>query len=206
MKLLIPLFFTLLQSFSSNGQIIGKKWRIESCFAKAGNNTVQLFHKDSLTVLWPNLYFFEVEFFSDNTFKTLDVNQQIGIGTWNFISPSSIKIDSDTLAFEQLAVNEFIYTAITKTYGSNNELYTSTLVTKMTLITQCTNNVSLKSGSWDDPSIWYCGYVPTLANHVIISPSHRVVINPQKQSLCKSLFIQREAILENQSRLLIANP
>lgn len=42
-----------------------------------------------------------------------------------------------------------------------------------------TNNIltSEKSGSWNDPTVWCCGRIPTLTDLVIIYPKHQVIIS-----------------------------
>lgn len=43
--------------------------------------------------------------------------------------------------------------------------------------TTCTSCQSLKSGSWQDTSVWDCGHIPLACDQVVIKPGHIVTLN-----------------------------
>jgi len=66
---------------------------------------------------------------------------------------------------------------------------------------------SLKSGSWNDVSIWSCGHMPTLIDDVIINSGHSIRITANMGPIqCKKLEVKSGAIFENSGNFFQAKP
>ncbi len=99
-------------------------------------------------------------------------------------TPNLIDITNNTLYF----------TAFTPTYG--RELW------KLPLSDNCVTNTTLKSGSWNDPTVWSCGTVPSTTNDVTISPAHSITINGIAAQ-AKQVSLSGKIIYQNNGKLQI---
>jgi len=127
-KLVITMLFGIMPIFLF-AQITGKTWKIESIVMVGSLRTIQIFSRTSPQILEPNILTFQVEFFTDGTFRAIDVDGVSNLGVWHLIPPNSIKIDDDILLFEVKSNARISYTGVVQTTDENGELIQGNIVT-----------------------------------------------------------------------------
>lgn len=53
---------------------------------------------------------------------------------------------------------------------------------------------TVKSGNWNDPTIWSCGQVPSITQNVIIKSPHVINISVNQPAKCKNVLIEQGAV------------
>jgi hypothetical protein len=71
----------------------------------------------------------------------------------------------------------------------------------------CTVQETLKSGNWNDPTVWSCGSVPTATQNVLIKTGHTVtVLSPMGRQVCRNLRFETGGRLANGGILGLSQP
>lgn len=74
----------------------------------------------------------------------------------------------------------------------------------VTINPPCLATNSLKSGNWEDPTLWSCGSVPDKTQDVKINTGHVVILNSAMgMQKCKNLTIEVGGLLQNKGSLSI---
>lgn len=76
----------------------------------------------------------------------------------------------------------------TNTCGNFNE------ITK-TVTISCTQMYTVKSGNWNDATVWSCGRIPTSQDNVTIKATHNVYLNPNQSGYCKNIATELNSVL-----------
>ena len=80
--------------------------------------------------------------------------------------------------------------------------------TVIPIIVNCTNLYSLKTGNWNDISVWSCGRIPTSADVITIKPTHFITIPAAYIANAKNVVFEGGKIIEaaNTSKLCLKCP
>jgi hypothetical protein len=71
----------------------------------------------------------------------------------------------------------------------------------------CNEQTSLKSGNWNDPTVWSCGIIPTVSQEILIKSQHTVTLLPSMgQQSCKNLRFEVGGRLINKGILVFLQP
>jgi hypothetical protein len=70
---------------------------------------------------------------------------------------------------------------------------------------KCTQLESTKTGNWNDPSTWSCGYIPTIFDDVLLKNGHTITLPPSIQGECKKLFVETGGVFDAKSKLIFGN-
>lgn len=71
----------------------------------------------------------------------------------------------------------------------------------------CSEQISTKSGNWNDPTIWSCGTVPNSNQNVTLKAGHNILLtNSMGVQKCKNLIVETGAIFQNNGNFFLAQP
>ncbi|WP_019990590.1 hypothetical protein [Rudanella lutea] len=74
-------------------------------------------------------------------------------------------------------------------------------------LTGCLVQQTLRSGNWNDPTIWSCGSVPTGTQDVLIKTGHTItVLSPMGRQVCRNLRFETGGKLMNGGVLGLGQP
>jgi hypothetical protein len=193
MRSLLVLIIHLLLIKPVYGQLEGKKWKIES-FQLIASDTITLYHIDSTTTRWPWLKSFSVEYFGDHTYQSTNTSNTIDVGNWAFVDNTGLTIDGDTIKFRLVSPSRIQYIGSVQTYNQLQELVTATTLTTLFGEETCSDPVSIRSGLWDDPTIWSCGRIPTVNDRVTIK--HQVLVSSNYEAKAFNVLYTSSGQLE----------
>jgi hypothetical protein len=59
----------------------------------------------------------------------------------------------------------------------------------------CTLMYTLKSGNWNDATVWSCGRIPTSQDNITIKATHNVYLNSTQSGYCKNITTELNSVL-----------
>lgn len=204
MKAVILLVCLFVGITTSRAQILARKWKIQSMVINSDNNVMTLYHRDSVRNKLPFLRPVEVEYFSNNTYRAINSLNIVDSGNWRQINSSLILIDGDTVSYSFRSESNLIYEELIPTYRLSGDMILGKLITSFIPSDICNYNITLKSGVWNDPEIWYCGRVPLITD--IVQLNHVVTVPQGYAAKAQRLIHGFDSFLKmsNKSTLLLA--
>lgn len=127
-----------------------------------------------------------VAFFANNTAGTQ--TYMAPNGTIVSLAANNVDVWINTAKVQTNALlispNALKFTIGISTYGGQYDMEADVdnlLIEALSVAAPCVTNSTLKSGSWNDPTVWSCGTVPLAIDNVVISPGHTVVMDSPTQ-------------------------
>jgi hypothetical protein len=130
---------------------------------------------------------------------TLTATNCSGIVTWYNTGTGSTGTTGTSYTTPILAITTYYYASCTAN-GCESTTRTAVLVTVCPSIKQ-----TLKTGTWDDTTLWSCGTLPTSVNPVQINSRHTVLLPPNYIGNLQSLILKGQLIKGVGSKLKFGN-
>ncbi|MES2797484.1 MAG: fibronectin type III domain-containing protein [Bacteroidota bacterium] len=134
-------------------------------------------------------------------FKYLIYRSETGInGEYEFLANSQLNNFSDT---NQLVPGRNYFYKIKTQVGNVLSAFSEPFEATFICPSMC---LSVKSGSWIDPTVWSCGRIPTNLDEVIINPTHVITIDENLIGIAKNLVNCGELKFGVGSNLILNSP
>lgn len=165
-----------LPSWGQNTALLNKTWAYKRIAIALSNDTLILYHSDSTKNIW---YLGKVSFTfkSNNTYQGTDIDGLPHEGTWSVSTDGLVIVDRDTNRITTSSATTMSLISDID-YQDSLHLVRGKLITVLYAIPPVVSSCqSLQSGDWSTASTWSCGHEPTIADLVIINPSHLVTVS-----------------------------
>lgn len=144
------------------------------------------------------------KFYRDGTSKGINISGYPISSTWKLLPENRISSGSDANAayIVKLTKDEFIV-EVRQLYTSSysGKPYNIVRRTKYGSFDPCIVFESLRSGDWNDPTLWTCQKVPTVADAVLINKDHTVTIPVGFIASAKTIETKGTLDLKNGAKL-----
>lgn len=179
---------------------IESKTYILSKYILIGNNDSLIYYsRDSLENIW-DLQYINFHFNTNNTYSGNSINSTNKTGTW-LVSDNTLFLDKDTSnivfmdSYKIVLRDDIVFNYASEALQGH-------------IITELINYIySVKSGSWNDRTIWSCSCIPNENDNVLIRKGTKVTLtNEMGPQSCKHLTVELGAIFDNSSVNFVADP
>ncbi|OIN56917.1 hypothetical protein BLX24_22380 [Arsenicibacter rosenii] len=117
------------------------------------------------------------------TTRYILVNTQTNIISYASVQPGFSNVAAGTyllygISYDQAGVAPVLTPAASfSTIGGTCVGFSSSLLVRVSPGNGCSMMYTLKSGNWNDISVWSCGRLPTATDIVTIKPGHAILLN-----------------------------
>ncbi len=136
-----------------------------------------------------------------------NLNELTLIWEYNADSVLALKTKNNTINFNFKIDNKYFngvhdFLVIGKDLNGNSKLKGIKFS-----VEQCSNQYSVKSGNWNDPTVWSCGSLPFFSQDIHIKSGHKIILNSSMGiQKCRKLLIEHGAIFENTGNFFSSEP
>ncbi|SFF09243.1 hypothetical protein [Spirosoma endophyticum] len=189
-------------------KLYSKRWRLDESSVLRPNNpdkgTLVLYSRGNFSRM--NLDNRQMYFNEDGTGSGSDVEGNAFSRTWKFEGNNGLWAEGDRRPAEvvKLTDRELIL-QVKQTYKSpyTNEEEFLIAQDKYVLYDPCAVYESLRSGDWNDPTLWTCQQIPTINNKVQINKNHKVVVPDNYTAYAQTLRQNGKLNLKQNAKLVL---
>lgn len=209
-KLLIIIVFLPVsvhaQSVINWNNLYDKSWRKEEVLFIQSDRTITLYKRGQSSI--KNYDSVIATYKIDGTKEGFNFEGKPFQGNWEMIDNNHIlsKGDSKPAKVIVLTNNEFVV-QINQIYKSpyTNEEKQIILQTKYSFFDPCSIFESLRSGNWNDQTIWTCQKIPRAIDKVLININHRITIPENFVAHAQTLAQKGKLEMRQNARLVLGS-
>ncbi|PKK36770.1 hypothetical protein BWI96_10390 [Siphonobacter sp. SORGH_AS_0500] len=188
-------------------KLYGKHWRTKTYDIVKSHSTIPIYYRyeDKGALDYGSTTTF---FHNDGKITGFNAGGWPAPGSYKLLPNNQIFIEGDEKASQitKLTDTEFSI-EITQPYTTTLTNETYNITTKITYesFDPCTLYESLRSGNWDDPTLWTCQQVPSVNTNVQINKNHKIKVPSGYTAYAKNIILKGELDLQQNANLISSN-